>query len=391
MLRSTIRVVLIILLAAFVVKGQGATLTVDSQTIPGLTPKAAIVRHVIRLSGPIEEGDADKLRAILNRLKASLQPMPSGPMATIELSSAGGDVYEGLKIGYLLREYTVATVVRAKDLCLSACALAFLGGTSQRVGPVATPGRSIEIGGQVGFHNFSLNTSSDQVDPGRDPKEGMARGFAVARGGASSLVRYAATMGIDMGFVARLLGRPTEQWEYVDSNQAFIALQTCPIGLKMPPPPPQTIAVNICNHATGWFSRAEPSQARSYSSREAKRYMLAQVEGNIEGFSVKGPLVAQLKAVLATRDETLLDAVYNDLRSAGIALPEWLGTFFIVSGYSTNVYEMQCQVSFSRDNPAKFEVTLSTPDGLTKPAQLPPANCPGLFIYDRDDMLNPRR
>jgi len=285
----------------------------------------------------------------------------------------------------------VATVVRAKDLCLSACALAFLGGTSRRTGPVATPGRSIEIGGQVGFHNFSLNTSSDQVDPGRDPKEGMARGFAVARGGASSLVRYAATMGIDMGFVARLLGRPPEQWEYIESTGTFIALQTCPIGLKRPTATPQTIAVNICNHSTGWFDRADAFQARSYTAREAKRHMLEHVQENIEAFSVKGPLVAQLKAVLATRDEQLVDAVYNDLRSAGIALPEWLGTFFVVSGYSASVYEMQCQVSFSRDNPAKFEVTLHTPDGLIKPAQLPPANCPGLFTYDRDDILNPRR
>ena len=63
--------------------------------------------------------------------------------------------------------------------------------------------------------------------------------------------------------------------------------------------------------------------------------MLEQVQQNIESFSMKGPLVSQLRAVLATRDDQLIDGVYNDLRSAGIPLPESLGTLFMVTGYRT--------------------------------------------------------
>ena len=61
----------------------------------------------------------------------------------------------------------------------------------------------------------------------------------------------ATTMGVEMSFIARLLGRSTEQWEYVDSAQAFMTLQVCPVGLKRSPPPPATIADALAAaHAT---------------------------------------------------------------------------------------------------------------------------------------------
>lgn len=378
------------LLGLSVVSGQGATLTVDSKTIPGLTAKSPIVSHTIRLSGPIEEGDADRLRVLLARLKKTAPPTSDRPL-TIELSSIGGDLYEGLKIGYLLREYSVATVVRAKDLCLSACALAFLGGTANRTGPLFVPSRSIEIGGQVGFHNVILSANSDRLPEPKGGQEGLAAGFSMARGGAAALVRYASTMGIDALFISYLLGRSPEQWEYVDTAGRFITLQTCPIGLGRIRESPAVTATNICNNSTAGITPATASQARQLTPREGKRHMLEHVQQNIESFSVKGPLVLQLRAVLAARDDQLVDAVYNDLRSAGIPLPEPLGAFFMVSGYLAGPYSLECHVSFSRDNPDRFDIVLQGPEGVLKPFQSPPAACPGLFLYDKDDMLNLRR
>ena len=89
-------------------------------------------------------------------------------MATIEFSSKGGDLLEGIKIGYLLREFDVATLVREGDLCLSACALAFLGGTQSRQPPAAIPSRRIAIGGKVGFHNFTINVGHVQAETRND-------------------------------------------------------------------------------------------------------------------------------------------------------------------------------------------------------------------------------
>jgi hypothetical protein len=379
------------LVGLFMPGGQGATLTVETKTIPGLTARSSIVSHTIRLSGPIEEGDARKLRTILERLKRGSLPAPGRPLATLELSSQGGDLYEGFKLGYLLREFNVATVVRARDLCLSACALAFLGGTASHAGPDFTPSRSIEIGGQVGFHNFTLNPDSEALPKPRDGRDGLAKGFSVGRGGTAALVRYAASMGVDTSFIALLLSNPADRWEYIDSDGSFVTLRTCPIGLGLPPISPPAIAANICNHATGWFNPASPTQARSVTTRDAKQHLLEHVQRNIEAFPVKGPLVAQLKAVIASRDAQLIDSVYNDLRNAGVALPEVFGTSFEVAGYSIGEFELQCHVSFRREQPDRFELVLVGPKGLLKSTRSPPAACPGLFFYDRDDIINPRR
>lgn len=198
-------------------------------------------------------------------------------------------------------------------------------------------------------------------------------------------------MGIDTSFIARLLARSVEQWEYIDVAGTFTTLQVCPIGLDRLRTTPVSIATNICNNATAGFNPVTPLQSRQFSPREGKRHMLEEVQQNIEAFSMKGPLLAQLKAVLATRDDQLLDAVYNDLRSAGIPLPAPLGSFFIVTGYSAGPYSIECHVSFSRDDPGRFDVILQGPEGALKPLQSPPPACPGLFLYDQNDVLNPQR
>ncbi|WP_422003198.1 hypothetical protein [Reyranella sp.] len=372
--------------------GQGATLTVETRTIPGLTPQSAMASHTIRLTGLIEGGDASRLRTVLEKLRASpTKPAPGSPLATLELSSKGGDLYEGLKLGYLIREFDVATMVRAHDLCLSACALAFLGGTQSHEAAKAIPSRSLEIGGQVGFHNFYLTSPSDLSANARDGREGVVVGFNAARGGAAAMVRYAAQMGIDPGFVGRVMGLPPDGWEYVDTDEMFVTLRVCPIGLRRLPSNPAAIAASICNHATGGLGRASPLQARSLPIRDARRHLLARVHDTAQAGSAKGPLASQLAAVLASRDEALVDAVYAGLRSAGVPLPEVMSANYEVTGYSVGGVPMECHVSFTRSDPARYDVVLVSPAGLTKPFETAPAACPALFLFERDEVLNPRR
>lgn len=368
-----------------------ATLTVDSRSLPGLNPKAPIVITLLRLTGRIEEGDALKLRKMLTHIKAATPPVPGSPLATLELSSDGGDVYEGLNIGYLLREFDVATVVRKGDLCLSACALAFLGGTASHAPPAAVVHRSIEIGGQVGFHNFYPNPGSAKLPPASDAKAGVVIGFNLATGGSSLLVGFAAMMSIDPVFVARLLGRPSEEWDYIDTGGRFVKLAICPVGPGLPSVMERTAATNICNHATGSFDRADPTQARRISASETQRYFLEVVQRNVSAFDLKGPLARQLAAVISSRDSSLIDSVYSDLRLAGVPLPELMGPTFAVSGYVAAGSQFQCHVSLSLDNPNKYDVAIEGPAGMSRAFRTAPPNCRMLFRYDRDELLNPRR
>jgi len=373
-------------------EARALNITLDSKSIPGLTPKAPLVAHTLRITGRFEQGDGDKLRVMLVGLKGKAAKMTGQPLATAELSSSGGDLLEGMKVGYLFREFEVATLVRKGDICLSACALAFLGGTASRLPPTPIPSRTIEIGGQVGFHNFTLDSTVVQNETKGDTTAGIARGFGLGRAGASALIRYAADLGIDAGFIAQLLVRPPDTWLYIDTDEMFLTVGACPSGPEPPLGRLELQAVNICNHATGGSSIAEPSQARSMTAREAKRYLLEQVQRNVESVNVKRPLVGQLAGVLASRDDRLIDSVYSDLRAAGISLPEQIGRSFIVSGYAFGELQADCQVNLSASDPDKFDFVLIVRGaGLSRPFALPPPMCPGLFRYDGQQVLNPKR
>ena len=368
-----------------------ATIAVDSRSLAGLNPKAPIVITLLRLSGRIEEGDAAKLRKILGGIKGATPRTAGAPLTTIELSSDGGDVYEGLHIGYLFREFDVATLVRRGDRCLSACALAFLGGTASRAAPTPVVQRSIEIGGVVGFHNYYPNPESAKLPPTPDAKAGVIVGFNLAAGGSSLLVAYAGMMSIDSSFIARLLGRPTEEWDYIDTTQRFLTLSTCPVGSALPAVNERSAATNICNHATGSLGRADPTQARRLTAGKVQGYLLDMLQQSVENIEIKGPLARQLAAVIGSRDADLIDAVYSDLRAAGVPLPEMLGPTFEVSGYSSGESQYQCFVSLSLDNYNKYDMTIAGPGGMSRALHNPPPGCRMLFRYDRDEMLNPAK
>lgn len=386
--RNLVRAVGLWLATAFCTL-HAATITIESspRALPSDQPGMAESLTHIRLSGVIEEGDADQLRALLARL----HPSPGKPFATIELSSNGGDVYEGLKIGYLLREFDVASLVRKGDFCLSACALAFLGGTASHLPPNLLPDRRIEIGGEVGFHNFFINPSSSKLPPSADPAAGMVVGFALARGASALLVRYAGVMALDPAFISRLLGRPSEIWEYVDRDGQFVDLVSCPMEVRRPDQSDAEAATNICNHATGGFSPVEAGNARPLSARDARRRLLSLVQNNASALALKGPLVTQLNNVLAGRDDRSVEALYAELRTAGVHLPELVGPTFTVSGYVSGAYEMQCHVSFSSTDADRYDVAISGPAGLASAWRVAPDRCKRLFLFDREDMLNPTK
>lgn len=81
-------------------------------------------RSKLRIVGDVREGLFD---AVAKRLAIHRS------IRRVELTSSGGWIDEGLKIGRLLRKRDIATVVDGN--CLSSCALIFLGGTQRIVPP----------------------------------------------------------------------------------------------------------------------------------------------------------------------------------------------------------------------------------------------------------------
>jgi hypothetical protein len=365
---------------------------VDFTTVPaapGAPYGGAPAGLRLRMTGMIDPGDGDKLRDILGRLAAPIPGKPSGTLGTIELSSMGGNLSDGFQIGMLLRKYNMIAVVRQRDICMSSCALAFLGGNFHHVESERRQECNLEIGGKVAFHNFFLNRNGLRESTSNDPVESRLQGFSDARGGAAMLIKYAGDLGLPPNFVASIMGRPVEEFQYIETVGQFLSYRVCPIGLDRPKIPIDMQARNVCNNSIGGSDPASLA-VTSIPQAQAKLYMLQRVLENMQSSKAKGRLAAQLTngAVMRVKDE--IDRLYDDLRAAGVALPDIVGPTFEIGKKAPGTYEISCYVSLSPDDPDNYDVVVQSARGLAEPPKLPPTNSRRLFLFDRDDVINPR-
>jgi hypothetical protein len=101
----------------------------------------------LRLTGAIEPGDLEKLKA---KLPADFDPvMKGGP--TICLNSPGGDFLEGLRIADYISN-GISTKIEKDAVCMSACGWIFLAGTSAATGGVRDWTRTMDAHAQLVFH-----------------------------------------------------------------------------------------------------------------------------------------------------------------------------------------------------------------------------------------------
>jgi hypothetical protein len=372
--------------------GHAATITLDTKMTAGATPLQPVtVTFRLRLAGPIEDGDAEKLREILSKLSIPSGAKSDGSLTKIELSSLGGNLLEGFEIGSLLRKYKVIAVVRKQDICLSACALALLAGNAHSVPSVYPTECNVEIGAKVGFHNFSLNRNGLRDATSQDPVASRLQGFADARGGAAQLVKYAGEIGLPPSFVSSLIGRPVEDFLFIETAGQFISLRVCPIGINRPAIALAAQAINICSNSTGGPDPSAPLEATAIKPAQAKLYLLERVQENMKSSKAKGRLADQLSSGAVMRVKEEIDRLYDDLRAAGVALPDIVGPTFDIGRRRDGGYETVCYVSLSSDNPDNYDVVTQGPRGLSDPLRPPPENSRRLFLFNRDDVVNPRR
>src|SRR4051794_18836171 len=110
---------------------------------------------VVKLSGTIQFGDVEKLRRVLDRNVALASAFGyNGSFVTIMMDSEGGDYDEGIRLGRFFRDEFIHTRITREASCISACALAFMGGTSLwgRREPSRIE-RQMEAGGRLVFHS----------------------------------------------------------------------------------------------------------------------------------------------------------------------------------------------------------------------------------------------
>lgn len=94
-------------------------------------------QNLVSYSGPVERGDYATFVAKVANLNNAI----------VLLSSGGGDLQAGLKIGQYVREHGFITEVPKLQICASACSFIWLGGKE----------RVVSDGARVGFHAVYLN------------------------------------------------------------------------------------------------------------------------------------------------------------------------------------------------------------------------------------------
>jgi hypothetical protein len=131
--------------------------------------------------GVIGLESADAFRALAASLGAA--------RIAVQLSSPGGNLTGGIRLGNALREATAGVIVKKSTRCVSACAYAFLGGATRRV----------ETGGRVGVHRFHPDVPDDVVPKVlADYVIDMLRRYATQLGTDPELITLAANVPPDV-------------------------------------------------------------------------------------------------------------------------------------------------------------------------------------------------
>jgi hypothetical protein len=109
-----------------------ALLELDNSTSAAMTVTPATNGEIIRAEGPVEPGDAERLRSLVT-LRYLQQHGLVRFGATLHLNSPGGSVVGAIELANAIRERGLKTHVATDAGCYSACTIASLGGTKRTV------------------------------------------------------------------------------------------------------------------------------------------------------------------------------------------------------------------------------------------------------------------
>ncbi|MCE7028410.1 hypothetical protein [Jiella avicenniae] len=317
--------------------------------------------EAIRATGAIEKGDAD-------RFAATVAPSIDGPLFTVSFDSPGGSLLEGMRLGEAIHAADAGTMVERGKNCLSACAIAFLGGKT--FGSYAHQvRREIEPGARLGYHGF-FSGRRDQVELVNEVLDQSRLVNAL-------LLDYATRMrGVDGGLLSRLLTTAPAEMELIDTPAEIAGLGITLLGDPLPLPEdwPTLACRNAVQRMIGAFADAKPlvgpGAKRTASLEALRRQMLDdKYPANADAGAIRSAL-----AGLAPGDAIDLmvgEPVYADPENPPVRVPLSQG-----GGFLGNACYAMADASF---------VTTIVVDGIDRKATLRQDD--PLFAYDPDRPL----
>ncbi len=178
---------------------------------PGLQSQCSL-----RLDGPIEKGDA---AAVEQRLAADTGKVSNYPshlpqeQYVVCLSGPGGNYLEGIALARLFSRFDVTTRVEDGKSCLSACAIAFLGGRyNSRSGEGFSASRLLSPDSRLGFHAPQL-----VVADGDYSRDQVLASYTIALDAISELQKHKKDLFVDDDLIAEIVAHRDEDFYYIDT------------------------------------------------------------------------------------------------------------------------------------------------------------------------------
>ncbi len=203
----------------------------------------------ITLQGPIEPGDVDLIRsALMNFLtdhpedSTLFYPNSMNSWRKVCFDSPGGSFEEGVEIAQYLHEERIGSAVASGAQCLSACAVAFMGGTNDTRGDGGTiPFRQLHPLGKLGFHSPFI-----EVPVRNYTSQIVQLAFEGALSNIALLLERADEMHIQRSLVIEMLATPSNEFSYIetvgDASRWGIAIAPVPARDTLEP----ASVVNAC-------------------------------------------------------------------------------------------------------------------------------------------------
>ena len=300
-------------------------------TPASMTKAATIEQHTdpymscfLRLSGVIEKGDADRLKALLIQIYGSADAY--NPLYSDEyhgqrlcLDSQGGSFAEAIRIADLITG-KLGTAVSRGATCLSACSIVFMAGsvsTESDAGIVAN--RKLHAGGTLGFHAPSL------VVPGGSYSEGQVNtAYKIAVKGIGDLLARSGDMKVSHTLVAKMLQTPPEDFFYIDTVHKAGRWLIPVVGTYHPAEITPLAVSNACNSFYNWEGDRISTNGFGFDPEPTERWGWGVevtrnsngVEARQEGYGQEGALFCNisLKADVTAATEV---AAYSYFGSFG--------------------------------------------------------------------------
>jgi hypothetical protein len=163
--------------------------------------------NAIQLKGKIDDGDTFDLQAYIAGL-------PKKAHVVVYLSSPGGNLAEGMRLGRFFYAHKIETVIEAKTFCASACALAFLGGRDDTTGK---PRRTKASNSGLGFHSFSRDFDKDKSYTADDLKIVVQR----TQSTVYVVADYLKTIDTDMDVFRLMLKANSSEMNFLSNDDAL--------------------------------------------------------------------------------------------------------------------------------------------------------------------------